>query len=83
LRTVLLVIYFMYALVYRRKNVGYSLSVSVEGVVMLLLFLAPLRRNLIPQMSVSGSQAVNMIKKYLFYILYYYDKYAGKQLLLL
>jgi hypothetical protein len=61
----------MYALIYRRKNVGYSLSVSVEGVVMLLLFLAPFRRNLIPQMSVSESQAVNIIKNTFLHIIMY------------
>jgi hypothetical protein len=53
------------------KNVGYSLSVSVEGVVVLLLFLAPLRRNLIPEMYVSGSHPVNIIIKIPFYILLY------------
>jgi hypothetical protein len=52
LHTVLVVIYLMYALLYRRKKIDYSLSVSVEGVVVLLLFLAPFRRNLIQQMYV-------------------------------
>ncbi len=52
MHTVLVVIYLMYALLYRRKKIDYSLSVSVEGVVVLLLFLAPFRRNLIQQMYV-------------------------------